>query len=317
MNPTINDLTNEETLNHIKKLMKKEKNIKVYKKLLFLANRALGYTVKESSERAFISQYYGYTIQDEWMEAGYEGLLAKERKEGSGRKSKLNKRQLQQLSKILNTEKNLTIDKIINIIKEKWDIDYTYTGLKNLLKNQLNLNIDEYLNYTPRKDDNSIPPIKEIEKTIIDMEDEELKLLINYLHDEKELFVYKKLQSFTLQKLGIPIEVISKIMSVTRETLLTWNKQWENQEYSALLRKSGQGRKPKLNDEQWEEIRKILRNRNDWTIHEIADEIEKKYGVKYSFSRLSRILKKNLNFTMQNHIQKTTDNHHTTNNHFI
>ena len=80
----------------------------------------------------------------------------------------------------MKTEDNLTIDKIINIIKEQWNIDYTYTGLKNLLKNQLNLNIDEYIDYTPRKDENTVPPTNEIEKSIIDMGDDELKLLIDY-----------------------------------------------------------------------------------------------------------------------------------------
>ena len=293
MNCTIYDLTNEKTFDYIKNLMKKETNAQVYKKLSFLANRALGYSVTEASERSFISQSYGYKIQDEWMEDGYEGLLSKERKEGSGRRSKLNKRQLQQLSKILKTEDNLTIDKIINIIKEQWNIDYTYTGLKNLLKNQLNLNIDEYIDYTPRKDENTVPPTNEIEKSIIDMGDDELKLLIEYLHDEKNVFVYKKLLSFLFQKLGYSLEVISKIIGVTRETLLSWNKQWKNEGYESLLRKKGQGRKSKLTDEQWEEIRKILRTRNDWTLPEIAEVIESKYHVTYSLTRLATILKKN------------------------
>ena len=293
MNDDINDLTNEETFNFIKNLMKKETNVKVYKKLSYLANKSLGYSVKEASERSFISQSYGYKIQDAWMEDGYEGLLSKERKEGSGRKSKLNKRELQQLSKILKTEKNLTIEKIINIVKEKFNKDYTYTGLKNLLKNQLNVDIDQYLDYTPRKDENTVPPVSEIENTIIDLDDEELKVLIDYLHEEKDLFVYKKLLSFIYQKLDYSLESISKIIGVTRETLLSWNKQWENEGYDSLPRKSGQGRKSKLTDEQWEEIRKILRTRSDWTLPEIAEVIEAKYQEKYSLTHLAVILKKN------------------------
>lgn len=288
-----NDLSNDETFDYIKNLMKKEKNVLVYKKLSFLANRCLGYSVKEASERSFISQSYGYKIQDEWMESGYDGLYSKERKEGSGRKSKLNKRQSQQLSKMLETEKDLTIADIINFIKEKWGIEYTYTGLKNLLKNQFNINIDEYINYTPRKNDDELPPTNEIEKKVIDMNNEDLKLLINHLHDEKDVFVYKKLLSFTFQELGYSLEVISKIIGVTRETLLTWNKQWKTKEYDSLLRKKGQGRKPKLTDEEWEEVRKLLRPRNDWTLPEIADLIELRFHVRYSLPHLATILKKN------------------------
>lgn len=293
MNTINNDLTNEETFDYIRKLMKKETDVKIYKKLSFLANISRGYSVQEASEMAFISQSYGYQIQDQWMEDGYDGLLSKERKEGSGRKTKLNKRQLQQLLKILKTEDNLTIDKIINIIKEKWNVEYTYTGLKNLLIKQFNLNIDEYLNYTPRKDDNTVPPTSENEKIIFDNDNEDLKLLIEYLHAEKNVFVYKKLLSFLFQELGYSLEVISKLIGVTRETLLAWNKQWKSKEYESLLRKTGQGRKSKLTDEEWKEVRKMLRVRNDWILPEIADLIEEHYNVTYSLPHLARILKKN------------------------
>ena len=110
------DFNNNETLDIIVKLMKKEKDVKVYKKLSFLRSRAMGYSVEESSKRSFIAKSYGYKIQDEWANGGYDGLLSEERKEGSGRKTKLNKRQLKQLSKILETENDLTISKIQNII---------------------------------------------------------------------------------------------------------------------------------------------------------------------------------------------------------
>ena len=50
-----------------------------------------------------------------------------------------------QAKNIMETEKDLTIADIINFIKEKWSIEYTYTGLKNLLKNQFNINVDEYI----------------------------------------------------------------------------------------------------------------------------------------------------------------------------
>lgn len=91
---------------------------------------------------------------------------------------------MQQLLKILKTENNLTIDKIINIIKEKWNVEYTYTGLKNLLIKQLNLDIDEYLNYTPRKDNDTVP--LNSENIIINNDNEDLKILIEHLHNKKK-----------------------------------------------------------------------------------------------------------------------------------
>lgn len=52
--------------------MKKETDIKIYKKLSFIANMNRGYSVQEASEMSFIFQSYGYKIQDEWMESGYD-----------------------------------------------------------------------------------------------------------------------------------------------------------------------------------------------------------------------------------------------------
>ena len=141
------DFCDNETLNYIVKLMKKGKDVKFYKKLSFLRNRAMGYPVEESANRSFIVKSYGYKIQDEWADGGYNGLLSSERKEGSGRKTKLNKRQLKQLSKILESKNDLTISDIQDIIKEKWNIKYTYIGVKNLLKDQFNKDVNKYIGY--------------------------------------------------------------------------------------------------------------------------------------------------------------------------
>ena len=285
------EFNNNETLEKIVKLMKKEKDAKVYKKLTFLRNRAMGYSVEESAKRSFIAKSYGYKIQDEWEYGGYEGLLKAERKKGSGRKTKLNKRQLKQLSKILKTENDLTFSKIQAIIKDKWNIEYTYMGVKNLLKYQLNEDVSKYIDYTPKT--NKANPSSTHDDNKPDFTEKELNTIIEFIHNEKDVFVYRKLLSFLLQKLGHSLEDISKIIGITTETLLTWNKQWKEGGYDSLLKKTGQGRKSKLTDDEWVEIKKIMSNRNDWTLPEIADVIETKYSVKYSSAHLAQLLKKN------------------------
>lgn len=277
METDINSFDNEKMLDHIIKLMKKETNVKVYKKLSFLRFRMIGYSVEEASKFSFISKSYGYKIQDEWFEGGYDKLSPKERKEGSGRKTKLNKRQRQQFSKILKTEKDLTIHKIIDIIKKKWNIEYSYNGVKRLLETYFDVNIEDYLDYNPKSKKEISPSTNPIETSIFN--DEEIKELINYLHGEKDVFVYKKLLSFLFQKMEYSLDTISKIIGISEETLLVWNDQWINNGYDALSRKSGQGRKSKLSDEDWKGIRKIMAKRNDWTLPEIADEIENNYKV--------------------------------------
>ena len=282
------DLTVEE----IELLMKNEKDIKVYKKLSYIRFRALGYSKLESFDLAFIKKTTGYNIEDKWAENGYYGLLNKKHKKGTGRKRKLSDKQLKELGTILDSEKDLTIHKIKDIIKDRWNVSYTYMGVKTLLIDYFKVDINEYLDYNPSIETNSYP----VETNFQNMDDAnrlELDILFNRLHDEKDVFVYRKLLSFIFQKLNFSLEVISDIIGITKETLLTWNDQWNTGGYNALLRKEGQGRKPKLSSDQWKELREILSKRNDWTLPEIAYIIESKYGVKFSFAHLAKLLKKN------------------------
>ena len=287
---TRNDLTVEE----IEYLMETESDVKVYKKLIFVRLRAEGLSIIEAYTLANIKRSTAYLIEDQWNEHGYIGLLPKKQKEGSGRKPKLNKKQLKQLSKILKNEKNLTIHKIQELLKNKWNIEYTYMGVKKLLINQFNVDISEYLDYNPKQDIN----IESFEKNLdnLDPEDKkEAERIINLINNEKDVFVYRKLLSLLFQKLNFTLEFIGQIIGVTKETLITWNNQWIENEYEGLLKKKGQGRKSKLTDSEWEEIGKVIGKRNDWMLPEIAYLIKENYGVEYSFAHLARLLKKKLN----------------------
>ena len=287
---TRNDLTVEE----IEYLMETESDVKVYKKLIFVRLRAEGLSIIEAYTLANIKRSTAYLIEDQWNEHGYIGLLPKKQKEGSGRKPKLNKKQLKQLSKILKNEKNLTIHKIQELLKNKWNIEYTYMGVKKLLINQFNVDISEYLDYNPKQDIN----IESFEKNLdnLDPEDKkEAERIINLINNEKDVFVYRKLLSLLFQKLNFTLEFIGQIIGVTKETLITWNNQWIENEYEGLLKKKGQGRKSKLTDSEWEEIGKVIGKRNDWMLPEIAYLIKENYGVEYSFAHLARLFKKKLN----------------------
>ena len=294
MNTVYNDFDSEETLNYIINLMKKEENVKIYRKLSFLRFRAMGYSVDDASERCFISKSYGYKIQDEWFEGGYDKLLPKKRKEGSGRKTKLNKRQIKQLKKILDTEDDLTLHDIIKIIHDKWNIKFTYNGIKNLLIKQFDIDITKYLDYNPKSNIQHTSTSNDVE-TLMQESKEELKPIIDLLQNEKDVFIYRKLLSFILQLLGFKLDSISNIIGITKQTLFKWKDQWENGGYAALKRKKGQGRKPELSSKEWEEIRKIMSTRNDWTLSEISYKIEKEYGVKYTRAHLAVLLRKKLN----------------------
>ena len=53
----------------------------------------------------------------------------------------------------------------------------------------------------------------------------------------------------------------------------------------------GGGRPSELSDEQKEELKAILKERNDWTAKEVRELIKEKFGVEYSLRHVSRILR--------------------------
>ena len=283
-------MRNDLTVDEIELLMEHEKDLKVYKKLSYLRFRALGHAKKEAFDAALIKKSTGYKLEDQYAEEGYYGLLDKKTKKGTGRKLKLNKKQLNELSKILKSKNDLTINKVKKIIKDKWNVEYTYMGVKRLLTKHFKVDINDYLDYNKKTPTTKRPELDNLQNI---KDDEELNLLIKNMHEEKDVFIYRKLLSLVLQKLNVSLDVISTIIGITKETLLKWNEQWNTDGYESLSRKKGQGRKPKLSEDDWKEIRKLLSERNDWTLPEIAFVINGKYGVNYSQAHLAKLLKKN------------------------
>lgn len=280
------------TSNEISILMKNEKNVKVYQKLSYLRFKAMGYDVENAALLSDFSKSMGYKIDDMWERDGYYGLLPKQYKSGGGRKSKLNKRQLNNLKKYIENNENLTIHDIKKYIKNEWNIEYTYMGVKKLLINQFNIDITKFLDYMPQLSKENNDPY--INFNYFEFYDDELFDIIYLLNNETNLFVYRKLISFILMKLTIPLEVIGDIIGVTNNTMINWAKQWNNGGYDALLKKSGQGRKQKLSDKDWKEIGKKLLKRHDWLLFEIQILIKNDYGVFYDQSHLSKLLRKKL-----------------------
>ena len=115
-------------IDKINQLIDKETNVKIYKKLNFLKLKVNGYSTKKAYELANIKKSQAYLTLDQWPEGGYESLL---RKKGVGRKTKLNKNELESII----IKNNITSDfEIQKIIKDKWNKEYTLEGINNLLK---------------------------------------------------------------------------------------------------------------------------------------------------------------------------------------
>lgn len=246
---------NDLTINEIEQLMANETSVKTYKKLEYLRYQKIGYSKAESRSMALLKKSTAYNVDDQWKENGYNGLIPKERKKGGGRKPKLNKKELKQLEKILQTKEEWLVKDVQNIIKDEFEKQYTYVGVQNLLKTNYKINVTNYFVLKQKKKNNINNIINNIEN--ISQENEnEIKKIIEYTNKEKDLFVYKKLISIFLTKIGFSFDITSLLLDRTTVTLKNWLKQWDEEGYEGLLKKSGQGRKPKLTDEDWAFLKK-------------------------------------------------------------
>ena len=237
---------NDLSLDEIVQLMDVETNIKIYKKLLYFKFKAMGFTIIESYSLASIKKSTAYNLEDNWNEGGYNALLPKS---GQGRKFKLNGNQLAELELILKTRDKWLVNDIVNLIKEKWKIEYSYVGVKNLLERRFNVKIDNYYDVEQNKIKNSGNLVENF-SNLNDDEKKELVNLIGLIKEERNVRVLKKLFYIMFKKLSFSTKLSSHFLSVTTVTGNNWLNRWKKEGYNGLLHKKGQGRKPIFNNEE-------------------------------------------------------------------
>ena len=128
------------SVDELKQLMDEETDVKRYKKLHFLQLKEEGYTIKEAYNLANLKKTLAYLTLKQWQAGGYNALI---RKPGGGRSVKLNNNQLEELEKKILSQKFISTEEVQDFIKKNWDVDYTITGIKNLLKSQFNITLNQ------------------------------------------------------------------------------------------------------------------------------------------------------------------------------
>jgi transposase len=240
------------SLDEINQLMEHETDVKIFNKLLYFRFKAMNFTKIESYKLAGIKKSTAYNLEDLWNEGGYNALL---RKPGGGRKTKLNKKQLHQLEEILKTKETWLINDVSKLIKENWNIEYSYNGTENLLKTYFDVNIDNYHQKIQRKKKTTLNIVENFENISSD-EKTEIKSIINFITKEKRPDTLKRLFYILLKKLGFSTDATSYFLNITPVTGNNWQKRWDNEKYDGLIHKKGQGRKSKLTDEELEYVKK-------------------------------------------------------------
>jgi transposase len=116
----------------------------------------------------------------------------------------------------------------------------------------------------------------------------ELKRLIRKEGDkrvlERLLFIYQLY-------LKDDVYEACKRTCVAIQTGYNWLKAWNKDGYDGLIPNFGGGRPAKLTNKQKEELRKILKAKENWLTSEVMGLIKKKFGVSYSLRHVSRILR--------------------------
>jgi transposase len=240
------------SLNEIIQLMDVETDLKIYKKLFYFKFKAMGFSIIESYGLASIKRSTAYNLEDQWNDGEYNALLPKG---GHGRKPKLNEDQIKELELILKTKDSWLINDVLKLIKEKWNIKYSYHGVQNLLESYFNVNIDNYY-HAKQESKKYLDNFVQNFDNISNDEKNQIEVIIKYIREEKEFNVLNKLFYLLFKKLGFSTDVSSYFLSVTPVTGNNWLKRWKKEKYEGLLHKKGQGRKPKLNKENTKKLKK-------------------------------------------------------------
>ena len=176
-------------------------------------------------------------------------------KERKGSDLKLNKTEMNELKEILNKKDKWSIKEVKEMIKEKWNVEYSYHGIRNLLLNVFEVEIENLLEKRSKE-------AKMVKKQIMTFEDlskeenGELQHIVDLINTEKEANVLKKLVFILLKRIGISTANSSYFLGVTDSTGNNWLRKWKKDQYNGLLHKPGQGRKPGLTPKHIETIKK-------------------------------------------------------------
>jgi len=245
------------SLDEIDFLIAHERDVKILIKLYYFRFKAMGFSSVESYKLAKIPKSTAYNMEDLWNEGGYNALLPKK---GQGRKFKLSNLQMKELKEILDTQDKWIISDVENLIKKKWNVEYSYFGVRKLLINVFNVEI-ENLHDKKSKEKRMIKNQIESFEDLSNEEKEELQDIVNLIKDEKQVDVFKRLIFLLLKKIGLSTPNSSYFLGVTTATGNNWLRKWNENQYSGLLHKSGQGRKSDLTPKHVDIIKKTPKKR--------------------------------------------------------
>ena len=124
------------------------------------------------------------------------------------------------------------------------------------------------------------------------MRGDEIELIDAKLREEKDPKVRDRLRMILLLKEGYKQREVAEIMRTTERTVYTWKKRYEKEGFEGLKTRNKTGRKRRLEDDDLEDLKRLLKQKDYWTTREVRDLIKREFGVEYTLRHVPRILRK-------------------------
>lgn len=108
--------------------------------------------------------------------------------------------------------------------------------------------------------------------------------------EEKSVRVLERLYFIKFMYKGDTIKEACEKVDISEPTGYNWLDSWNEQGYEGLVPNFSGGPKPKLVDADREELKRMLVEKDAWTLREVRELIREKFNVEYSEMQVWRIL---------------------------
>jgi len=89
----------------------------------------------------------------------------------------------------------------------------------------------------------------------------------------------------------VSVEEAAKRVGISKPVAYIWQDRWNEEGYNGLKPKFAGGSPSKLSDSQKEQLKGILKERDDWATEDVRELILKKFNIEYSQKQVRRILR--------------------------
>ena len=149
-NFTIEDHLSVNELNFIIKDSKLQNKICI--RAIFIKMLLQGSSIKDASNAVGVARQTGSRWLERYNEEGYSGLIPKF---DGGRPGKLNNNQKNELKSVLiDEDSNYTITEVVKLIKEKYDVEFSYNRTWTLVRVEFGLNYSKPFSTAHKKSKN-------------------------------------------------------------------------------------------------------------------------------------------------------------------